>query len=73
MEYVKVTFPTKRFVYIDDEQQGYTNELLRVDRGTHVFTLGTVANFSPASHKLSVRDTTVLEPLEIVFHRTDGT
>jgi hypothetical protein len=71
MEHVKVTFPTRRLVYIDGEENGHTNEVLRVDAGTHVFELGQLQNYRPASRKVSVQDTTVLEPLEIRFHRKD--
>ena len=71
MEFVIVTFPTNRLVYIDGEENGNTNEVLRVDAGTHVFELGNLANFRPASRKVTVQDTTVLEPLEIAFFRKD--
>jgi len=71
MEYVKVTFPTNRLVYIDGEENGNTNEVLRVDAGTHVFELGNIQNFRPASRKVTVQDTTVLEPLEVPFYRKD--
>jgi len=72
MEHVIVTFPTKRLVYIDGEQNGYTNDVLRVDAGTHIFELGNLANYRPASRKVLVQDTTVLEPLEIAFYRKDA-
>lgn len=71
MEYVIVTFPTKRLVYIDGDQNGYTNEVLRLDAGTHVFELGTLANYKPDSRKVTVKDTTALEPLEVAFYRKD--
>ena len=71
MEHVIVTFPTNRFVYIDGEENGNTNEVLRVEAGTHVFELGNLANFRPASRKVTVQATTVLEPLEIAFFRKD--
>jgi hypothetical protein len=71
MEHVRVTFPTDRLVYIDGEESGSTNEVLRVDEGTHVFELGNLANFRPASRKVMVQDTTALEPLEIKFFRKD--
>lgn len=71
MEYVKVTFPTDRIVYVDGEKNGSTNEVLRVEAGTHVFELGTLANYRPASRTVTVQDTTVLEPLEIAFYRKD--
>lgn len=72
MEHVKVMFPTRRLVYIDGEQNGYTNEVLRVDAGTHLFDLGHVRNYQPASRKVRVTDTTVLEPREIAFTKKDG-
>ncbi len=71
MEYARVKFPTDRFVYIDDERNGQTNDVLRVDAGTHIFDLGPLANYRPASRKVMVRNTTVLEPLEIEFFRKD--
>ena len=71
MEFVKVTYPTDRFVYIDDEQGGRTNDVLRVDAGTHVFDLGTLANYKPASRQMEVKDTTVLQPLVIAFTRKE--
>jgi hypothetical protein len=69
MEYVKVTYPTDRFVYLDDEQAGRTNDVLRVEAGTHVFDLGTPANYKPASRQVEVKDTTVLQPLVIAFYK----
>ena len=71
MEHVIVTFPTDRLVYIDGEESGNTNEPLRVDAGTHVFELGTLKNYRPASRKAMVKDTTALEPLEVAFYRKD--
>lgn len=72
MEFVKVTFPTDRFVYIDDEQNGKTNDVLRVDTGTHIFDLGNLKNYRPAQRKVTVQDTTVLEPMVIAFFRKDA-
>jgi hypothetical protein len=71
MEHVIVTFPTKRLVYIDGEENGFTNDVLRIDAGTHIFALGNVANFRPESRKVLVQNTTVLEPLEVAFFRKD--
>ena len=71
MEYVKVTFPSDRLVYIDGEENGSTNEVLRIEAGTHVFELGALANYRPASRKVTVQDTSELEPLEIAFFRKD--
>jgi hypothetical protein len=67
MEYVIVVFPTNRLAYIDGERSGYTNDPLRVDAGTHVFDLGSYANYEPTSRKVVVEGTTVLDPMPIVF------
>jgi hypothetical protein len=72
MEYVIVTFPTNRLVYVDGEENGKTNEVLRIDAGTHVFELGNIANYRPESRRKMVKDTTALEPLEIPFFRKDS-
>jgi len=71
MEYVIVTFPTDRLVYIDDERSGSTNEVLRVDAGTHTFSLGPVENYRPASRNVTLQDTTPLEPRVVAFYRKD--
>ncbi|MCX7141562.1 MAG: PEGA domain-containing protein [Proteobacteria bacterium] len=71
MEFVKVTFPTSRYVYIDGEQAGRTNEVLRIEAGTHVFALGSLANYEPASQELEVAETTVLAPLVVEFARKE--
>jgi hypothetical protein len=67
MEYVVVRYPTRRLVYVDGEAGGYTNEVLRIDAGTHAFALGNRPNFRPASRTVTVRGTSVLEPLEVRF------
>jgi PEGA domain-containing protein len=71
MEYVRVTFPTQRLVYINGEQSGSTNEVLRIEAGTHRFELGTLMNYRPASREVMVQDTSALEPLEIAFFRKE--
>lgn len=67
MEYVKVTYPTNRFVYIDGEKSGNTNEVLRIDAGTHVFDLGNLKNYEPGSQEVVVEGTTVLVPMLVAF------
>lgn len=71
MEFVIVSFPTNRFVYIDGEKGGITNDVLRVEAGTHEFTLGNLKNYKPDSQDVEVEGTTVLQPLKIVFTRKD--
>lgn len=69
MEFVIVTYPTNRFVYIDGEQNGKTNDSLRLDAGSHLFDLGPLKNYEPESQTVVVSDTTVLDPLEIIFKK----
>jgi hypothetical protein len=70
MEYVVVSFPTDRIVYIDGEQNGRTNKSLRVDAGSHEFDLGPFKNYEPESQVVVVSGTTVLDPQEIAFTKT---
>lgn len=69
MEYVRVTFPTRRRVYIDEEANGYTNQVLRVDAGTHLFDLGAVENYTPRSRTVTVKETSPQKPRRIAFRR----
>lgn len=71
MEYVKVVYPTNRFAFIDGEKGGITNDVLRVEAGTHVFDLGNQKNYEPQSREVEVEGTTVLKPMEIVFSKKD--
>jgi hypothetical protein len=71
MEYVKVVYPTNRFVFIDGEKGGISNDVLRVEAGTHVFDLGNQKNYEPQSQEVEVDGTTVLKPMEIVFSKKD--
>jgi hypothetical protein len=73
MEYVKITFPGRRRVHIDTKPNGYTNEVLRVEAGTHVFTLELLAKCRPESHTVEVKETTVLEPMVIAFLEKEPT
>ncbi len=40
MEFVKVSFPSPRKVFIDGEEEGAVGDLIRVQRGIHTFDLG---------------------------------
>ncbi len=67
MEFVIVTFPTSRSVYINGEKNGRTNESLRVGAGSQSFDLGPLKNYEPESQIVVVSGGTVLVPQEIVF------
>jgi hypothetical protein len=67
MEYVKVTYPTPRLVNIDGVQSGGTNEVLRIDPGSHAFDLGNPLDYQPACQNRIVTGTTVLLPMIVAF------
>lgn len=72
MEYVIVIYATKRSVYVDGVLTGDTNEILRMDAGTHKFDLGDPADYDPASQDVVVAGTTVLLPMRVVFTKRGG-
>ena len=67
MEYVIVEFDEDRAVYIDDQENGRTNQSLRVGAGTHSFRLGGEQNYSPPEITCAVSGTSVLSPKIIKF------
>ena len=69
MEFVIVTFPTRRGVNVDGAARGQTGRLLRLQAGTHIFDLGVPADYAPASQMLPVIGTSVANPLEVAFEQ----
>jgi hypothetical protein len=67
MEYLIVHFPRSRRVRIDDEFNGRTEELIEIEAGRHVVTLGPPNNFTPEDRSIVLKDTSELEPREIAF------
>jgi hypothetical protein len=70
MQWVIVTFPDSRDVYVDGVQSGQTNETLAVGDGTHLFDLGLPLNYDPPAVHQQVSDTTYNSPLEVPFDKT---
>jgi hypothetical protein len=68
-QYVKVHFPTRRQVYVDDDPSGYTNKTFLVGEGRHRFDLGPRRNYTPAEYVRVVKGTTAETPLELSFRR----
>ena len=67
MEYLIVHFPRSRRVTVDDEFNGRTDELIELEPGSHVVTLGPPDNFTPYERRLVLKETSELEPREISF------
>ena len=68
MEYLVVHFPRSRRVLIDDEFNGRTEELIELEAGRHVVSLGPpYDNFTPDQYTIILKNTAVLEPREVSF------
>ena len=67
MEYVNVRFAQPRIVYIDGQESGTTNGILRIGTGTHLFDLGTPNNYQPPEIIVQVYGSNPLEPIIVEF------
>jgi hypothetical protein len=67
MEYLLVNFPRSRRVKVDDEFNGRTGQVIELEAGSHVVTLGPPANFTPEERRIILKDTSELDPREISF------
>lgn len=66
-EFVKVTFPGRRQVYVDGNPAGFTNDVIQVQTGTHTFNLGAPRNYLPFSKTVRVTGTLAPLPMIIAF------
>ena len=67
MEYLVVHFPRSRRVMIDDEFNGRTEEVIEIEAGRHVVSLGPPNNFTPDQQIIVLKNTAELEPREVSF------
>lgn len=72
MEFVTVKYWRRRRVYINGHKSGYTNMTLRTNRGTQVVTLGDPPNYEPQRRRVTVHNTTAIEPF-VVYFKKKGT
>jgi hypothetical protein len=73
MEYLIVHFPRSRRVMIDDEFNGRTEDVIEIEAGKHVVSLGPPSNFTPDKQTVTLKDTSELEPREVSFDLTPET
>lgn len=72
MGWVIVEFPATREVFVDDKGQGPNRDadgtlrVLFVEDGRHTFGLGG-DDVTPPSQDATVRNTSILDPLHVVF------
>ena len=67
MEYLVVHFPRSRRVIVDDEFNGRTEDLIELEAGRHVVSLGPPYNYSPEAQTIILKNTAELEPREASF------
>jgi hypothetical protein len=68
MEYLVVRFLRSRRVRIDEKFNGRTDELIELEPGTHVISLGPPHhNYAPEQFTIVLQDTSELAPHEICF------
>jgi hypothetical protein len=70
MEYVIVKYPVSRTVLVDGEPAGSTNEILRMDEGTHTFALDGAKDYTPLSQTLEIQGTNSVSPKEVTFEKS---
>lgn len=69
MEYIRVTYPESRTVYIDGEENGDTGAMLRVEEGRHTINLGDPRDYTPKWRRPVVTGTNSRDPMVIEFER----
>jgi len=69
MEYVIVRYSKKRGVLVDGEESGSTDTILRLEQGTHTFSLDGPQDYKPSFRRRMVKDTTPIKPLEVTFDK----
>lgn len=67
MEHVTIKYPESRAVLIDGEETGMTNTILRIEEGTHTFSLGDPADYKPSFRRVKVKGTSPIKPKEVTF------
>jgi hypothetical protein len=69
MEYVIVKYSQKRTVLVDGEESGTTGVVLRLEQGTHTFSLSDPQDYKPSFRRRMVKDTTSIKPMEVTFDK----
>ena len=67
MENLLVHFSRSRRVKVDDDFNGRTEELIELEAGRHVVTLGPPMNFTPKQQVVVLKNTTPISPRELTF------
>lgn len=72
MEYLRIVFPEKRNVIIDGvDVHMETDNVIEIESGTHIITLGGAADFQPAEQEIVINNTSVLDPMKVCFEKKE--
>jgi hypothetical protein len=71
-EYLIVHFPRSRSVKVDDEFNGRTEDLIELEAGRHVVSLGPPYNYTPEEQTIILKETAELDPCEVRFDLSPG-
>lgn len=67
MEYLLVEYPRRRRVMISGEPVGFTNEVIEIEGGSYTVELSPPPNYTPASRRVRLSNTSPLDPKTIGF------
>ena len=69
MEYLLVKFDERRGVLVDNVKEGFTNEVIELETGTHTISLIEPNDFTPELREIILRRTTSTRPKVIRFEK----
>jgi hypothetical protein len=72
MQFIRVTFPDRRTVFIDGGATGRTGVTLTIDEGPHDVDLGTPQNYTPSQQSVNPFGTSLENPEAVPFARSVG-
>lgn len=67
MEFLLVQYPRRRLVMIGGEAVGFTNVVIEIEGGSYTVQLSPPANYTPDSRRVTLANTSVLDPKVIAF------
>src|SRR5262249_6628146 len=67
LQFIRVTFPGARTVFVDGGANGRTGRTLRVEEGPHSVSLGKPVNYSPSEQAINPFGTSLENPEVVPF------
>jgi hypothetical protein len=66
-EYLVVSFPRTRRLFLNGQFNGTTNTILELEGGQYQVTLGPPKNFMPEKYDIDLRGTSLMNPMIVEF------